>query len=94
MCTHNNVFAYTYAHVTRTYMKKTNHLSQTGQNQTTGIVVGVVVSILFVIGIIFIIVAAIIFRQRCVRKWNKKPQNGFGMRKLYSVNVPKRSECE
>ncbi|KAL5475522.1 hypothetical protein EMCRGX_G025349 [Ephydatia muelleri] len=57
----------------------TLQISQTGQNQTTGIIVGVVVSIVFVIGIIFIIVAAIIFRQRCVRKWSKTSQNGFGI---------------
>ena len=62
------------------------HISQTAQSPITGIVVGVVVSIFFVIGIIFVIVTAILLRQRCERKQNKMPQNGFGISKLYSAN--------
>ena len=73
------------------HMKKKTHLSQTGQNQITGIVVGVIVSILSVIGII---VPTIFVRQRCVRKRNEQPQTGFGIRKLCSINVPKHSEYE
>ncbi|KAL5475523.1 hypothetical protein EMCRGX_G025350 [Ephydatia muelleri] len=53
--------------------------AQQGQNQITGIVVGVVVSILFVIGMVSIVVYAILFQQRCGRKWNKKPQIGLGI---------------
>ena len=65
------------------HMHTQTHALQTGQNQITGIVVGVVVSILFVIGMVSIVVYAILFQQRCGRKWNKKPQIGLGIRKLY-----------
>ena len=72
-------------------MKHTDY--QTGQNTITGVVVGIVVSTMLVIGIISIVVAAILYQQRCGRKWDKKQKNGFGIRKLLSSTVYTSTTC-